>query len=173
MPLVLCFCIFFWHTCSSFGGQILYSQVLFCWLGKGGQLGSWDFRPADFVDDVVMSTFPPSTPSGFLFIIRTSTWRKLQVGLPGCHFLEVSSFFSFAEYVKHFRRMTTLILLCEPVNFQLRHNQDGQRRSLGRFTAHWHSTFVNLWGCVQRDQPVSLRQRESSLTGVISILLVH
>ena len=67
------FLYFFWHTCSSFGGQILYSQVLFCWLGKGGQLGSWDFRPADFVDDVVMSTFPPSTPSGFLFIIRTST----------------------------------------------------------------------------------------------------
>ena len=119
-----------------------------------------------------MSTFPPSTLSGFLFIIRMSTWRKWRVGLPGCRFLEVSSFFSLAASAKHFRRMTTLILLCEPVNFQLRHNQDGQRRFFGRFTAHWHSTFVNLWGCVQRDQPVSLRQRESSLTGVISILLV-
>ena len=155
------------------GVKILYSQVLFCWLGKGGQLGSWDFRSADFVDDVVMSTLPPSTPSGFLFIIRTSTWQKLQVGLPGCHFLDVSSFFIFTEYVKHFRRMMTWILLCEPVNYHLRHNQDGQRRSFERFTAHWHSTFVNLWGCAQRDQPVSLRQRESSLTGVISILLVH
>ena len=98
------------------GVNTLYSQVLFCWLGKGGQLGSWDFRPADFVDDVVMSTFPPSTLSGFLFIIRTSTWRKLQVGLPGCHFLDVSSFFSFTEYVKHFRRdddMNSVVWTCE------------------------------------------------------------
>ena len=32
--------------------------------------------PANFVDDVVMSTCPPSTPSGFRFITRTSTCRK-------------------------------------------------------------------------------------------------
>ena len=32
--------------------------------------------PANFVDDVVMSTCPPSTPSGFLFTLRTSTCRK-------------------------------------------------------------------------------------------------
>lgn len=60
--------------------------------------------PANFVHDSCRDVHCPPTLSGFLSFIRTSTSRKLQVGLPGCQFLEVLSLFSFAKSVKHFRR---------------------------------------------------------------------